>query len=528
MELEPGNLSPVKTNLQVSFAQVVDCVMGGDFLLLDKPCIDVRCEGQKFLEGQRVVENVIFDYEQASPNSLLVIAEDDGKSAASLLNRKDFDPGVGLIMTSSRRIADLARKQKICSILLADSCDDGVAPARRALRALAKMIRAHTDIPVIGIAGTSGKTTTKDLTITALSARCNVLGTFSNQNSVWAVTRTLLKLNNLHDACVLEFGSRKEGHVRILSKMAQPTIAYISSIGASHLETFGDIQQVYRSETDIFRCVIESDVQPKLFVGNLDDRYVRRFFRSNWRRLESQGSVITISRGSTRGGDVTARRVQLYGSDESFKTRVFAQTPWGDIEYTIPLAGKHNVTNSLAALSLSMLTGKVSLEEIAEAFQEARISKYRSDIFRLQSGVAILNDSYNANPLSMRAAFEMLKQMKNDKENSIDHVIAAVGDMLELGEGASEYHSNAGEYARECGVDELWVTGKFANDWANGFGKKDSLRIFDNTEDLLSAILEAERKGAVDENSCILLKSSHDSGLYRIALKLKKLRRGFL
>ncbi|NMC61733.1 MAG: UDP-N-acetylmuramoyl-tripeptide--D-alanyl-D-alanine ligase [SAR324 cluster bacterium] len=516
-----------KLSSGVSLIQVVDCVLNGDFFSQNQPCIGIECKGQEFLKSEAHLSEVVFNYEQVSANSLLVLSDDESKLAEPLFDKVVLNSSIGLVLTDSKEIADLAVKRKICTILLNDSCNDGIAPTRRALRAVAKLIRSQANIPVIGITGTSGKTTTKDLTVAALSARCNVLGTLNNQNSVWAVTRTLLRLNSMHDAVVLEFGSRKKGHVNILSEMAQPTIAYVSSIGESHLETFGDFQQVYISETDVYRRVRDSEIDPKLFLVNLDDRHIRKFFRSNKKKLTSIGSVVTLSRNSVRGADVVGRSVQTYGDNKELKTKVYAETPWGNVEYLIPLAGRHNVTNSLAALSLSMLTGKVSLEDVAVAFQGAQISGNRSEIFRMPGGLTILNDSYNANPLSMRAALDTLKRFKEEDE-SISYVIAAVGDMLELGEGAPNYHYAVGAYARECGVDELWATGEFANHWARGFNRKDSIRIFESTDELLAAILEADNKSFLGEHSCILLKSSHGSGLYKVGAKLKRLKRGGL
>jgi UDP-N-acetylmuramoyl-tripeptide--D-alanyl-D-alanine ligase len=365
---------------------------------------------------------------------------------------------------------------------------------------------------VILITGAAGKTTTKDLTVTALRGSTRVLSSLKNHNSNRAALRRLLKLGPRYGAGVFEVGTRQEKDVRRIAEIARPTISYTTSIGPSHLDSFGNIQAVLRAETEQYDNMIASN-SPVQVLANIDDPLLRKYCLKLKAKLPRDSRMYTVSVDGP--ADILARKVKFLFERDVMRTHFVAHTPWGRQEINIPLIGLHNVRNALAAISLGMLTGLTDLERIAGNLDVPHIAANRSKFFRSKHGFFVLDDSYNSNPLSMKAAFDTLVEIQ-ENISRFKKIIAVVSDMNELAELAGRYHFQAGVQARNAGVSELIVGGKYGANWESGFGRP--VHRFKGISLALQQMLGCAEGNP--EDVLFLIKASHGTGLHKLSQRL--------
>lgn len=385
-------------------------------------------------------------------------------------------------------------------------------PIRHAAAAIAAELREQFTGPVILITGVAGKTTTKDLTVAALSGSTRVLSSLKTHNSNRAILRRLLKLGPRYGVGVFEVGARRKHDVRRIAEIARPTISYTTSIGPSHLESFGDIQAVLRAETEQYESLIASN-SPVQVLANIDDPLLREYCLRRKASLPRGSEMYTVAVDGP--ADIRARKVRFLLERDVMRTHFVAQTPWGNQEISIPLVGIHNVRNALAAIALGMMTGLPDLEGIACQLDGPRIAANRSRFFQSRYGFFVLDDSYNSNPLSMKAALDTLAAIRQTT-SQFKKIIAVVSDMNELADQSGRYHFQAGLQARKVGVSELIVGGKFGNKWESGFGKP--VHRFRGMTPALQQML-----GFVEtrpEDVLFLIKASHGTGLHLLSQRL--------
>ena len=331
--------------------------------------------------------------------------------------------------------SELNRYDRSKGLLLA--VDSGLV----ALGKIAAGYRARFDIPVVGITGSAGKTTTKEMVATVLGQRYNVLKTVDSENNEIGVPHTLLRLDAHHEAVVLELAARKEGDIHYLCTIAQPTVGILLNIGNAHLEYFGSVEGVAKAKGELLEYLDESLTA----LINADDRVVCQEVQ------RTKGRLLTFG----------------FQSESKFRGEglVLDQEGCGHflLNNTIPIdlkiPGKHNAYNALAAAALGQHLG-VDDDAIGSALSNFRPFSRRSEVVRLGQ-VTVINDSYNANPGSMRAALEMLAEMEGQRK------VVLLGDMLELGPSGLQLHVEIGQIAAEV-ADLVFTTGALGQHIADG------------------------------------------------------------
>ncbi len=364
-----------------------------------------------------------------------------------------------------------------------------VADTLAALTRAAAAWRRRHSLPLVGVAGSNGKTTAKEMTAAILAEAGSCLATQGNLNNHIGVPVTLLRLDASHDYAVIEIGANRPGEVAALAALARPGVGLVTNAGAEHLEGFGSLEGVARAEGELF-AALDSD---GVAVVNADDAYC-----GLWRSM-TRARVVTF--GLASGADFHARDVVTDVGPTGFATRFTLQTPAGAIGIGLQLAGRHNVANALAAAAAAMAAG-ARLEHVAAGLATMRAVKGRLNFRTTRTGAWLIDDSYNANPSSMRAGIDVLAGLAGRRW-------LAIGDMGELGEHAQAAHVDIGRYAREQGVERLFATGPLSALAVEAFGA--GARWFPDTE-TLTRELDATLAGDVR----LLVKGSRSNRLERV------------
>ncbi len=353
----------------------------------------------------------------------------------------------------------------------------------RALLDLGRAARRRLAVPVVGITGSVGKTSTKDLAAAALSAGLETVASARSFNNELGVPLTLANAAESCQVAVLEMGARGPGHIALLCDVAQPVTGVVTAVAAAHTEMFGDLDGIARAKGELVEALPPSG----LAVLNGDDDRVRR--------MAGRGSAraLLYSSASTPGADVVAEEVTL---DPELRPRFVARTPWGSTEVVLEARGVHQVGNALAALAVAANEG-VDLEAAADALRFATLSPMRMELRRTRSGAVVLDDSYNANPASMTAALRALHSLPARRR------VAVLGVMAELGERQREEHLTVAELAGSLGIEVIAVgTPDYGIAPADGPGEV------------------VRRIGPLGPHDAVLVKASRVAALERIATRL--------
>jgi UDP-N-acetylmuramoyl-tripeptide--D-alanyl-D-alanine ligase len=307
-----------------------------------------------------------------------------------------------------------------------------------ALGRLAAWHRGRFTVPLVGITGSNGKTTTKELTAGVLGTRWSVLKPAGSFNNQWGLPLTLLRLTPEHEAVVLEIGTNQPGEIATLAKLAAPTIGVVTTVAAVHTEFLGSIDGVREEKAALVRAVgAEGTV-----VLNADDPRVAGMAADTPARVITYGRHARADVRAT--GDV---------ADADGMLTFTLEAGGGHQPVRLAFSGRHNVTNALAAAGVGMALGW-PLDEIAGGLETARPVTGRC-VWRTAGDVRVLDDTYNANPVSMRAALDTVVAARQGHR-----VVAVLGDMLELGALVDEAHEEIGRAAAALGVDELVGVGR--------------------------------------------------------------------
>jgi UDP-N-acetylmuramoyl-tripeptide--D-alanyl-D-alanine ligase len=325
-----------------------------------------------------------------------------------------------------------------------------VADTQAALERASHEWREQFNIPVVGVAGSNGKTTAKEMTASILGQMGNCLATRGNLNNHIGVPLTLLRIEATHRFAVVEMGANRAGDVAALVRIARPTIGMITNAGAEHLEGFGSIEGVARAEGE----TVQGLAPDATAVINADDEFV-----DLWRGM-TPARVVTF--GVRKSADFMATGVLTTIGPEGFLTHFDLSSPLGSAPVELHMGGRHNVANSLAAAAAAAAAG-ASLEHIVAGLGVVRAVAGRLQFKKSTSGAWIIDDSYNANPSSVRAGIEVLAELDGRKW-------LVLGDMAELGEFAQVSHTQIGEFARAHGIECLYATGALAKLAVESFG----------------------------------------------------------
>ena len=311
-----------------------------------------------------------------------------------------------------------------------------------ALQDLALMMRCRSRCTAIGITGSCGKTTTKDLLASILGVRHRVVASQGSFNNEVGVPLTLLRLRPETDFAVLEMGSRAPGHIRDLARLALPDVGVITMIGRAHLQTFGDLRKVMRSKSELLQALPEGGTA----VLNADDPFFEDMRRMSPCRVLAFG---TGRRAEVRGSGISTAE----GGGVSFTLEIRGG---GKRRIDLNLPGRHNAYNALAAAAAALAAG-ADLEEIEGGLMNAVATEWRMEMIRKAREITIINDAYNANPESMRAALEAMNEIA-----ARSRAIAVLGDMAELGSQSEQAHREVGSMAVDYGTDVLITVGRKA------------------------------------------------------------------
>lgn len=362
-----------------------------------------------------------------------------------------------------------------------------------ALQALAREVRNRSSYRTIGLTGSTGKTSTKDFLKSILARRFKVRATPKSYNNEVGLPLTILAAGSQDEILIAELGMRGEGQIAQLCEILRPDMGIVTRIGPVHLETLGPEDRIARAKGELVEAIPETG----LVVLNRDDRWFPYMVG------KARGRV--VSYGIDSEAEVRATDIEL---DAEARPSFQLISRNGKTLVKLETMGEHNVANALAAAALADGLG-VSMEEIRGGLQEAELSGMRMEMVRV-GGIRIINDAYNANPMSMKAALRTLSHMGKRART-----IALLGDMLELGEKAVYYHREIGREVVEQKIDFLIAVGdlsKYTYEAAveAGLEQKRALLV-DSLDDAANEIKKILSSGDV-----LLIKASRAIGLERV------------
>ena len=365
-----------------------------------------------------------------------------------------------------------------------------VEDVQKALESVAAAYRQSLSLPVIGITGSVGKTTAKEMVWWVLSQKLNVLKTEGNLNNQIGVPMTISRIGPEHQAAVIEMGISGFGEMRELARMARPTIALFTLIGHAHLEFLHDLEGVFRAKTEMLELMPEDGT----VIVNGDDPWLAKIRCSQ--RLIRCGL----------GADCELRAENIQTLEDG--TTGFDLVYWdGRFPVHIPAHGRHLIYAAMEAAAAGLTLG-LSQDEIARGIAAYKVMGRRGALWT-GTGINLVDDSYNANPDSMRCAIESISDMPGRH-------VCVLGDMLEMGPEAASMHYELGRYAVEEGMELLLCCGELGREIARGAGDKG--RWFGSREELAAAL-----PGLIRQGDTVLVKASRGMHLEEIADKLKKL-----
>ncbi|GIQ67961.1 UDP-N-acetylmuramoyl-tripeptide--D-alanyl-D-alanine ligase [Xylanibacillus composti] len=378
-----------------------------------------------------------------------------------------------------------------------------VDDALLAMQQLASSYRDQTAARVVAVTGSNGKTTTKDLVASVLATTYKVHKTEGNYNSHIGLPLTLLSMPETTEMAVLEMGMRGRGEIALLSRLAKPEVAVITNVGEAHLEQLGSREEIARAKLEIVYGLAADG----LFLYNGDDPLLIREFEQ---LLQSPPPDVSgdqwklLRFGEQSSNDLYPEGMMTDGTATHFSMNTIHST-----SFTIPLLGRHNVVNALAAVAVAKYMG-VSTKDVRSGLAQAKLSGMRIEMTRSAGGYTLLNDAYNASPASMKAALTLLAELRGYKRK-----IAVLGDMLELGPEQADFHRDIGEALDPVHIDYVYTYGELGEHIAAGalsHYNPQHVQAFRDKEKLIAAL-----KQLVRPDDIILIKGSRGMKLEVVA-----------
>ena len=365
-----------------------------------------------------------------------------------------------------------------------------VEDTKIALGVLAQYWRQKFSLPVVAVTGSNGKTTVKEMIASILKvAKGDVLATKGNLNNEIGMPLTLLNLRANHSGAVIEMGMNHLGEIRYLTKLASPQIALVNNAGTAHMGEVGSREAIAEAKGEIFEGLVADGIA----VINADDS-----FATYWCCLNQGKKILTF--GLNHPADVTAEYVVL-----DMTTQIDLKTPEGHVSFEIKVLGEHNVRNVLAASTVAIALG-LSNQQIAEGLSLFDGMKGRLQTHIGYQQAVVIDDTYNANPDSMKAAIDVLVAYQN---KGFKNGIFVMGDMAELGADEGAMHQEIGAYARQKGVSAMLSFGPLSRLATSAFGDRgDHFDVLQALVDHLKAQMQAE--------TCVLVKGSRSMKMERV------------
>lgn len=461
--------------------------------LFDKEILDFSIDSRTTEAGELFFALSQPDYERAGFNGTFVDGHAFIKGA--------FDKGVVAAVARRQRVEDADDLKPLIDRLLI--VDDVIA----ALQTLARKVYEHWAKPVIGITGSAGKTTTKELTAHLLKETGHrVLKSERNYNNNLGLPLSVLQMVSRgrrpddYDLAVLEMGMSSPTHeIRRLVQITPPDIGVELMVAPVHLEHLGTIETVAAMKAELIEGLKPGGVA----VLNADDNLVMEM------KSKTDGPVLTF--GLEHAADVTAKDIDTsrFGS-----IRFRLSTPMGEAAAELPMTGRHNLMNALAASAVATAL-KVKPELIANALKTARPPKMRGEVFEFAAGFTVIDDSYNSNPKSLLS----MAQTVAEAREKVKRRIVIAGEMLELGPEAPQMHREAGHELARMGIDLLWGVRGLAEEIVAGAREAglNETRFFTNSDEAASAVINEAMEGDL-----ILVKGSRSVETDKVVKALKE------
>lgn len=387
-----------------------------------------------------------------------------------------LDKGCAVAIVSDEQVYNNYKGDKLM-VLVPDTL--------QAYKDMAREHRRRFDIPVIGITGTNGKTTTKELVRAVLSERYDEMATEGNYNNDVGVPKTLFRLNVMHEIAVIEMGASHPGDIKTLAETAEPTCGLITNVGKAHLQGFGSLEGVIRTKGELYDN-LATRPDSVIFV-NADNEHLMGILPKN------VNTECYTQDESKQGARVYG---QIIACDPFLRFRWReAQGQWHEV--TTHLIGSYNLDNALAAVTVG-LHFDMTPEQICHAIEHYVPSNNRSQLTETEHNHLIV-DAYNANPTSMAAALDNFSLME------VSPKMAILGEMRELGDSSAEEHRRMVERLATCPFEEVWLVGAEFKDIDCPYRK------FDDVEQVKAAIAEARPEGRY-----ILIKGSNGNRLFQL------------
>ena len=364
----------------------------------------------------------------------------------------------------------------------------------QALKDIAKYYREQLEVKVVGITGSVGKTTTKEFISSVLEQNYCVLKTQGNFNNEVGLPLTVLQITEEHQVAVLEMGISDFGEMERLSKIAIPDTCVITNIGQCHLEFLGDRDGVLRAKTEMFQ---HRNRKGSICLNGDDDKL---------NTVREVDGTIPITFGLDPSNNIYAEIKKSYGL---FGTKILIHTDGGSFEVKVPLPGQHMIYNALAATAVGLSLG-LNTTQIQRGIETVQPIGGRSNLIQ-RDGLTIIDDCYNANPVSMKAALDLLALATTRK-------IAILGDMGELGDDKEKMHEEVGAYASTRSIDVLVCIGELCTYMRDACDSKNIKVFYFRTPN--QAIVEL--KNIIEKNDTVLVKASRFMGLESIVKSLQE------
>ncbi|HEX7056039.1 MAG TPA: UDP-N-acetylmuramoyl-tripeptide--D-alanyl-D-alanine ligase [Bacilli bacterium] len=380
--------------------------------------------------------------------------------------------------------------------------DDSLA----ALQQLAQAYRTELPARIIGVTGSNGKTTTKDMIAAILATTYKVHKTQGNLNNHIGLPLTILQMDEETEMAVLEMGMSGRGEIALLSRIAKPEAAVITNIGESHLLQLGSREQIALAKLEILQGMAEDG----LLVYNGDEPLLERLI-GKWR--ETHPALKTFRFGAQCTNDYYPVGIMLNQEENRTYFSIHAE---GTPTFSLPLLGEHNVINALSAIAISKYMG-VSDDAVKNGLKQLHTTGMRIEVVKGVTGLTILNDAYNASPTSMKAALKLVAALKGYRQK-----IVVLGDMLELGEREIEFHREIGRMLEPGRIDRVFVFGKLARYIAEEAEKKfapGKVVVLPRKEDIAGCVAEFATREDV-----VLFKASRGMKLEEAVERLKQLK----
>jgi len=460
--------------------------------------------GELLTQVRNSIQNLTFpgistDSRKAGPGELFIAIKGDIYDGHDFIGNA-LERGVRGILVSRAKADNILNlfcknKKKVCI---------AVSDTLKSLGNLAAFHRKRSDVPLIAITGSNGKTTTRKMTAQIMRQRFRTLSTRGNFNNEIGLPLTLLNLNESHERAVVELGMNRPGEIGRLAEISTPDVGVITNIGPAHLDGVGSLEGVMRAKGEL----LEKIGPDKTAVLNADDPMTPKL------RSLHPGPGRVFLFGFSRNADIRASEVRSRGKGTAF----ILHLPTKEIPIHLPIPGKFMVSNALAAAAAGYVMG-LSPEEIRAGLENFTPVRGRMNIFETREGVHIIDDTYNANPGSMEAALMTLSSLIVASGREKQRGIFVAGDMFELGDDAASLHRETGSAAAKSGIAKLYATGSFAEALASGAreqGMNDRDIFIGNKKELIENL-----KNYLMPGDWVLIKGSRGMAMEDIVEKIR-------